>query len=86
MFEWSGACQWSFDKLKHALASAPVLAYPKFGPGNNFILETDASTVGLGAVLSQVQDDGNIYPVAYASHSIDNTRRTMAYPSWKLLH
>ena len=50
---------------------SPVLAYPKFGFGNTFILETDASTVGLGAVLSQVQDDGNIHPVAYASRSID---------------
>ena len=63
MFEWSGECE---EKLKHALVSTPILAYPKFGPGNGFILETDASTIGLGAVLSQMQDDGTIYPVAYA--------------------
>ena len=57
VFEWSGACQESFDQMKHALASAPVLVYPKFGPGNTFIQEMDASTVGLGVMLSQIQDD-----------------------------
>ena len=53
------------------LSSAPVLAYPVFGPGKTFILETDASTEGLGAILSQPQDDGTIHPVAYASRSLN---------------
>ena len=68
--ELSGECEESFEKLKHALVSAPVLAYPKFGPGNGFILETDASSIVLGAVLSQMQDGCTIHQVAYASHSI----------------
>lgn len=75
VFEWSGDCEESFKDLKHALVSAPVLAYPKFGPGNQFILETDASITGLGAVLSQMQDDGTIHPVAYASRSTDKHER-----------
>ena len=44
----------AFDKLKRALTSAPILSYP-----NNeglFILDTDASNNGLGAVLSQEQN------------------------------
>ena len=75
LFEWSGVCQESFDKFKHALVSAPVLVYPKFGPGNRIILETDASTVGLGAMLSQMQNNGTIHPVAYASRSVDKHER-----------
>ena len=70
-FEWSGDCEQSFRYLKHALVSAPVLVYPKFGPGYQFILETDASISGLETVLSQIQDDGTIHPVAYTSRFID---------------
>ena len=47
--------QEAFDCLKELLTSAPILAYPKLG--SQFILDTDASDVGVGAVLSQVQDD-----------------------------
>ncbi len=50
----------AFATLKELLTSAPVLVYPKFGPDQSFILETDASQVGLGAVLSQTQEDGCI--------------------------
>ena len=48
-----------------------MLVYPKFGPGQSFILETDTSTVGLGAVLSQTQQDATIHPIAYASRSVN---------------
>lgn len=74
-FEWSESCQKSFEQLKSALVSTPVLVYPKFGPGNTFILETDASKVGLGAVLSQMQEDGTVHPIAYASRSTDKHER-----------
>ncbi len=57
------------------LSVPPVLVYPKFGPGCTFILETDASTTGLGAVLSQEQDDGTVHPIAYASRSVDKHER-----------
>lgn len=64
-------CEEASLKLKEALTTAPVLVYPRFGPNCFFILETDASTVGLGAVLSQTQDDGTVHPIAYASRSVD---------------
>lgn len=70
-FVWSIECEESFTHLKDLLTSAPILAYPRFGPNCSFILETDAGTVDLGAVLSQVQDDGTIHPIAYASRSLD---------------
>ena len=74
-FEWTTECQTAFDKLKELLVSAPVLAYPRFGLGVEFTLETDASGVGLGAVLSQTQDDGQLHPIAYASRSLDSSER-----------
>ena len=44
------------DTLKKALTEAPVLAYANFD--ETFLLETDASGLGLGAILSQKQEDG----------------------------
>ena len=45
-FIWTAVHQESFDKLKDALTSAPVLAYPDYS--KKFIFETDASLKGLG--------------------------------------
>ena len=56
-FEWTASHLDSFKKLKDALTSAPVLAYPDYS--KPFILETDASLKGLGAVLTQEDDKGN---------------------------
>eukprot|EP00731_Ephydatia_muelleri_P033166 Em0025g122a len=56
-FEWTAACQKSFDDLRKCLASAPILAYPDHS--KPFLLDTDASDVGIGAVLSQIQDNGS---------------------------
>ena len=51
---WEGECRKAFDDLRKALTSAPVLAYPDYT--KLFIVETDTSDKGLGAVLSQKQD------------------------------
>ena len=67
-FVWTAECQSTFEKLKEVLITAPVLAYSSFD--REFILETDASIMGLGAVLSQVKDDGRMHPVAYASRAL----------------
>ena len=55
----------AFDRLKAACLEAPILAFLDFD--KPFLLETDASGKGLGAVLSQKQADGWYHPIAYAS-------------------
>ena len=67
-FCWSDECENSFSRLKLLLCSAPILCYPRFD--REFILQTDASDFGVGAVLSQVDDDGREKVVAYASKAL----------------
>ena len=55
-FIWEDSHQDAFLTLKAHLCSAPILAYPKFD--KPFILQTDASNVGLGAVLAQLDTAG----------------------------
>ena len=72
-FVWTPKCQEAFEKLKELLVSPPVLAYPCFA--KPFVLHTDASGLGLGAVLEQEQDDGQLHPVAYASRTLSKHER-----------
>ena len=57
-----------FHQLKKAVMSAPVLAYPD--PNKEYLLKTDASKLGLGAMLSQKQSDGRYHPVAFGSRAL----------------
>ena len=63
-FRWTAECQTAFDELKQKLSSAPVLALPR--DEDAYILDTDASEHGIGAVLSQVQN-GEEKVISYAS-------------------
>ena len=67
-FDWTPACDVAFCQLKQYLTSAPVLAFPLFD--REFLLDTDASGLGLGAVLAQKQDDGLVRPIAFASRTL----------------
>ena len=75
VFQWTSAsaCEQAMTHLKDQLTNAPVLAYPSFD--KPYTVETDASISGLGAVLSQVQDDKKLHPVAYASRSLTAAER-----------
>ena len=55
----------AFDALKQTCMSASVLTFANYT--KEFLLETDASKEGLGAVLSQKQVDGQHHPVTYGS-------------------
>ena len=82
-FVWTAIQQESFDKLKDVLTSAPILAYPDYS--KRFILETDASLKGLGAVLTQEDDEGNFCVISYASRTLKLYERSMRnYSSAKL--
>jgi hypothetical protein len=59
-FQWNPQANEAFELLKQALSTAPVLSIPDFG--KQFIIETDASDMGIGAVLMQ---DG--HPVSFLS-------------------
>ena len=63
----------AFDCLKAACLQAPILAFPDFD--KTFLLETDASRRGLGAVLSQKQADGQYHPITYASYVMNETEQ-----------
>ena len=65
---WNERCEASFQRLKDLLCSAPVLQSPDFE--RDFVLQTDASDVGVGALLSQVDDTGADHPVAYFSRKL----------------
>ena len=56
------------DILKRKVQSVPILVFPDFD--KPFLLETDASKKGLGAVLSQKQGDGCYHPVTFGSCSL----------------
>ena len=53
----------AFEQLKQACMNSLVLAFADYT--KDFLLETDALKEGLGAVLSQKQEDGQFHPVAY---------------------
>ena len=64
---WQPKHDAAFNNVKEALISKCILAYPK--PGGHFILDTDASAEGIGAVLSQIHD-GKEKVIWYASRSL----------------
>lgn len=68
----------AFEKLKHALVFAPVLAMPDFS--NTLLVETDASGKGIGAILMQQG-----HPLAYISKSLAPRHQVMSVYDRELL-
>ena len=66
-WEWGPAQDEAFEALKKALGSTPVLRRPD--TRQPFQLHTDWSMLGLGAMLTQKDDDDKEYVIAYASRS-----------------
>ncbi|KAL4008013.1 hypothetical protein ACER0C_001865 [Sarotherodon galilaeus] len=76
---WTPACQQAFESVIKSLTTAPVLAFAD--PQKPYMLHTDASTTGLGAVLYQEQE-GQLRVIGYASRGL--SRSENRYPAHKL--
>ncbi|CAB0008807.1 unnamed protein product [Nesidiocoris tenuis] len=81
-FQWGSEQQLAFETLKERLTSPPILAYPDFT--SSFILATDASGCGVGAVLSQLHN-GKEHPVAYASRALNKAEMNYSATELELL-
>ena len=71
-FYWSESCAVAFDRLKPALLSAPVLAFPNFD--EQFLLYVDASLSGIGFALAQIQK-GKEVMIAYNGRRLNQAER-----------
>lgn len=71
LFVWTSETEDSFQALKTALVTAPVLALPDFSLP--FTIETDACAIGIGAVISQ-----NGHPLAYVSKALGPKTRGLS--------
>ena len=81
-FQWTSESDEAFQRLKEAMTHAPVLAYPT--SEDPFVLDTDASNQGIGAVLSQLQD-GKERVVAYYSRVLHKAERRYCVTRKELL-
>ena len=81
-FQWAEEQQQAFDQLKQALSSAPILSHPR--TEGQFILDTDASNEGIGAVLSQVQD-GEEKVITFGSKTLTKTEKNYCITRKELL-
>ena len=70
---WEAPQERSFRTLQGILLAEPVLQFPNFE--RPFVLQTDASYSGMGAVLSQLAADGQDHAVAYASRALRGAER-----------
>ena len=81
-FVWAGDCRTAFRALQEALSSAPILAAPD--TELPFVLDTDASGEGVGAVLSQAWPEGERV-VAYYSKALSKAERRYCVTRRELL-
>ena len=79
---WGGPQHHAMETMKKLLTSAPILGYPR--NEGRYILDCDASNIGLGAVLSQEQD-GQEKVIAYASKTLNKPERNYCVTRRELL-
>ena len=82
-FTWTAETQASFDALKLAVSSAPVLR--TFDPARRAVLATDASNIAISAILTQPDDEGHQQPVAHESRKLTAEERNYSAHVLELL-
>ncbi|RWS01494.1 uncharacterized protein B4U79_02987 [Dinothrombium tinctorium] len=65
-FVWTESCEAAFQDLKNTLCSNPVVV--QFDPQRETLLKVDASSLGIGVILAQLDDTGQERVVAYSGH------------------
>lgn len=78
---WTEEVDKAFNDIKNCLISAPILLCPDFF--RPFTLQTDASAVGIGGVLTREFADGE-HVVAYTSRTLTKQERNFFQPSWSV--
>jgi hypothetical protein len=73
---WGPLQQKAFKQVKQLVSSSSVLAF--FDVEKETIVSADASSYGLGAMISQVQEDGRRQPIAFASRTLTDAERRYA--------
>lgn len=72
-FKWSSQCEQAFNKVKDSLSSSNVFVH--YDPSLPVILENDTSQYGIGAVVLHRFPNGDERPIAYASRSLNSSKR-----------
>ena len=72
-FIWSQECEAAFEELKKTLTSTDIMGYP-LNDAEDFVLDVDASDMGIGGILHQVQN-GRERVIAYASRSLNKAAK-----------
>lgn len=80
--QWTGAQEEAFETLKSLLCKEPILQLPNFD--KQFILRTDASKEGIGAVLMQ-ESNGQAFPVSYYSRKLRAAEKNYSTVELELL-
>jgi RNase H-like domain found in reverse transcriptase/Reverse transcriptase (RNA-dependent DNA polymerase) len=82
-FEWTTECQEAFDTMKKRFTEEPVLLMPD--QSKPFQIKSDASKVATGAVLTQLDLNGDRHPVAFLSKTFSETEKKYEIYDWELL-
>ena len=71
-FHWEYEHESAFQALVDAVCMAPILRQPHFE--DPFVVDCDASTYAIGAILQQEGEKGKLHPVAFLSRTLDTTQ------------
>jgi hypothetical protein len=72
-WEWDKAAQQAVQQLQEAFTTSPTLAHPNYN--KPFLLYMDASTIGLGAVLAQLDEHNHEHPIIYLSRTLNRAEK-----------